>query len=229
MKNLITTRCDNRIKDLSDISHPIIKRYAAQCSADFMIMDHEPPSDSGDNRPHYRILKHYELHETYDRILHLDTDTLLSPHCPNLFDIVPYDKIGTIYEDKGSRRSARLNTILGALRKFDFIDWYGGYINTGVFMTSRCHRDIFQSINGEYWTGFGSDDVLLGYQIKRLEFEVHELPFQFNHMAMFSEEWNEHADRFNSNIIHYAGRGTFEAGPSNKVEQMRLDFKRWYK
>jgi len=229
MKLLVTTRCDDRIKHISDISHPIIKEYASRIGADFMIMDHEPPSDSGDNRPHYRILKHYDLHDSYDRILHLDTDTLLSPKCPNLFDVVPYDKIGTIYEDKGSRRVPRLNTILEALRKFGFIGWYGGYINTGVILSSKCHKDIFQSIDGEYWTGFGSDDVLLGYQINKLGHQVHELPFQFNHMTMFSHPWNNNANRFDSHIIHYAGRGTFEEGPTNKVEQMRLDYQRWYK
>ena len=63
MKLLITTRCDERVKDLSDISHPIIKKYALDCGADFMILDHEPESDSGDGRPHYRIMKHYELHQ----------------------------------------------------------------------------------------------------------------------------------------------------------------------
>lgn len=229
MKLLITTRCDERVKDLSDISHPIIKKYALECGADFMILDHEPESDSGDGRPHYRIMKHYELHEQYDRILHLDTDMLLSPNCPNLFEHVPYEKIGTIYEDKGSRKEDRLRTILSALRKFGFIKWYGGYINTGVFLTSKCHKDIYQKINGEFWKGFGSDDIQLGYLIRKHEMEVLELPFQFNHMTMFSHPWNNSADRFDSHIIHYAGRGIFdETAANNKVEQMKLDYQRWY-
>lgn len=229
MKLLISTRSDERVKQMSDISHPIFKKYAKNAGADFMVLDHEPVSDSGDGRPHYRIMKHYELHEKYDRILHLDTDMVLSPKCPNLFEIVPPDHIGSIFEDKGSRRQARLGCIRNAQRQFGFIDWFSGYINTGVFISSKSHREIYQKIDNTYWTGFGSDDVHLGYLIRKNNFKLMELPFQFNHMTMFSESWNGSPDRFQSHIIHYAGAGIFDGGVETKVKQMMLDYKRWYK
>jgi hypothetical protein len=47
-------------------------------------------------------------------------------------------------------------------------------------------------------------------------------------MTMFSEPWNNSADRFESHIIHYAGSGVFDSRVSNKVEQMKLDYKRIY-
>ena len=172
MKLLITTRADDGIKEMTDITHPILRRYADRVGADFMILSHDPPSDSGDGRPHYRILKHYELHEEYDRILHIDSDMIISPDCPNLFEVVPYDKVGTVLEDKGSRSLARHQLIQQSQQKFGSVGWTEEYINTGLIMTSKCHRDIFQSINGEYWTGFGSDDVQLGYLIKKNKFEI---------------------------------------------------------
>tara|TARA_Y100000592_G_scaffold100786_1_gene182784 strand:+ start:8965 stop:10536 length:1572 start_codon:yes stop_codon:yes gene_type:complete len=227
-KLLITTRADAGIKEMTDITHPIIKKYAEKVGADFMVLSHVPPSDSGDGRPHYRILKHYELHEKYDRILHIDSDMIIMPNCPNLFEVVPYDKIGTVLEDKGSRKPARHNLIQSAQDKFGHIGWNSEYINTGIILTSKCHRDIFQAIDGEYWTGFGSDDVQLGYLIKKNGFEIMDLPFQYNHMTMFSEPWNGSPNRFKSNIIHYGGRGVFDENVKTKMDQIRKDYDRIY-
>jgi|TARA_R110001599_G_scaffold260063_1_gene460502 lipopolysaccharide biosynthesis glycosyltransferase len=228
MKLLITTRADEGIKEMTDITHPILKKYADRVGADFMVLSHEPPSDSGDGRPHYRILKHYDLHEKYDRILHIDSDMIVMPNCPNLFDVVPYNKIGTVLEDKGSRKQPRQNLILESQREYGFVDWHEEYINTGLIMTSKCHRDIFQSIGGKYWTGFGSDDVQLGYLIKKNKFEIMDLPFQYNHMTMFSEDWNANPNRFKSHIIHYGGRGVFDNNVGSKMEQIRKDYDRIY-
>ena len=47
-------------------------------------------------------------------------------------------------------------------------------------------------------------------------------------MTMFSEPWNQSKDRFSSFIIHYGGRGVFDSGVENKIEQIKLDYKRIY-
>ena len=129
------------------------------------------------------------------------------PSCPNLFEVVPSTEIGSIYEDRGSRLAARRQSIFEVQRRWGDVGWSTGYINTGVFVVSRMHKEIFQPVNGEHWTGFGVDDVHLGWQIRRLHFHVCELPYQFNHMSMFSEAWNGSPDKFKSHIIHYAGKG----------------------
>ena len=72
--------------------------------------------------------------------------------------------------------------------------------------------------------GFGIDDIHLGYQIHKMGFEIQELPFQWNHMTMFSEGWNGYANRFDSYIIHYAGAGTFDE--SNRTNQIKNDIKK---
>ena len=228
LKLLITTRADEGIKEMTDITHPLIKKYAQRVGADFMVLDHTPPSDSGDGRPHYRILKHYDLHEEYDRILHIDSDMIIVPGCPDIFEAVPYEKIGTVLEDKGSRKHARHQLIKQSQEQFGNIGWTEDYINTGLFLTSRCHKDIYQPINGQYWTGFGSDDIQLGYLIKKHQFEIIDLPFQYNHMTMFSEPWNNSPNRFKSYLIHYGGRGVFDSHVSTKMEQMRKDYERLY-
>ena len=231
-KLLLTTRADEGIKDWSDLTHPLLKEYARKVKADFMVLDHISDCKVGDGRWHFRIMKHYDLHEEYDRILHIDTDTLIMPDCPNLFEVVDSQEIGTCCEDKGTRKAARLHAIFLAQQKFGPISWNENYINTGVFVTSREHREIYTKINNQYWTDWGSDDIHLGYLIEKNKFEIDDLGYKFNHMTMVSESWNKNADRFDSHIIHYAGRGLFGDAPSygvkNKLEQAKSDYKRVY-
>ena len=235
MKLLVTTRADKTVQGWADLVHPIFKDYAARIGADFKILDatlncNEAKTGIGDGLWHFRIMKHYDLHDEYDRIVQFDSDILLTPNCPNLFEYVPEDCVGTVYEDVGSRRSWRLQCMTDAQRKFGFIGWDNGYINTGVFITSRCHKDIYQPINGEYYTDWGTDDVHIGYQIKKHGLKVKQLPYQYNHMTMFSEPWNGSPNRFDSHVIHYAGNGVFDKGgkAGNKLEQAKLDYEVLY-
>ena len=226
MKRLIITRADDAIKQMTDISHPVIKKSASKWEADFLPLDHVAECD-GNGRFHFRIMMCYDLYENYDQILSLDSDVLLSPNCPNLFEIIPFDSVGTVYEDKGSRATDRRARMAKAQVKYGDVGWRKGYINTGVFLTSKVHRDIFTKINDEYYNDRGYDDVHLGYQINKMGFKVHEWDYKFNHMTMFSEGWNGSPSRFDSHIIHYAGVGVFEKG-QNRISQMKRDYKHWY-
>ena len=250
MKLLITTRVDHNLTDWVKLTHPLIRKYAARVGADFAILDEAfnctaAATGIGWGVYQYRIMKLYDLHEQYDRIISFDSDMIISPNCPNLFDVVPYDSVGTIYEDVGSRRPQRIERIMESQRQFGDINWREGYINTGVFITSRCHRDIYQPIDGKYFTDWGTDDIHLGYQINKLGYKTSPLSYKFNHMTMFSEDWNGNPDRFDSHIIHYAGAGIFDESEIDenlllkqkqqidrqcaKLEQARLDCERWYR
>ena len=228
MKFAIVTRSDKNIKKLTDITHPHLKEYAKRCNADFINFDHKPPSNTWDNLPHFRLFRVYELLDKYERIIALDSDMIFANLCPNLFDVVPENKIGTIFEDKGKRKKERFNRMKDVQAIFGDVGWTSGYSNAGTFVFSRMHKEIFTPINGKYYTHRGSVDVHLGHQIRRLKLEIHELPYQFNHMTMFSEHWNKSADRFDSYLIHYAGRGIFEKKFRNKMDQMRSDYKKIY-
>jgi len=228
MKTLICTRADENIQQMCDIAHPLFKNYAEKCGADFQVLDHISGCTKGNGRYHYRIMLFKELLQEYDRVLHLDTDMVLNVDCPNIFDVVPEGSIGTLYEDKGSRQPDRQGRMKAVQRSWGDINWTKGYINTGVFLVSKAHENIFETHNGNYWTGPGEDDVHLGYKLNQYNHPVHELEFKWNHMTMFSEGWNNKADRFKSNIIHYAGRGIFDAGCPTKIRQMQKDYAKIY-
>jgi len=209
MKLAVVTRADNNIKDLTDLTHPIIKEFAKKWHADFLILPESSPCNEGDGRWHYRIMHIRELLNTYDRILHLDSDVVITPKCPNLFEITPPLYISSVFEDVGSRLAHRRALLYKVQAKFGDLGWRFGYINTGVFMVAQRHAEIFKDVRGEYWTGFGYDDVHLGWRIHYRQFYVNPLSYLFNHMSMFSEAWNGSPSRFDSFIIHYAGEANF--------------------
>lgn len=230
MKKLIVSRADNNIKDMTDLTFPYIKEYAEICECDFKVLDQEPPIWSDDNRPHFRIMALYDLFNDYDRILCIDSDVVLNKSIPNIFDIVPYEKVGITYEDKGTRASARRAIMIKAQKIFGDIEWREGYINTGFCIFSKIHKDIFQPINGFYYTDWGSDDVHLGYQLRKNNISVQDLGYKWNHMTMFSEGWNGSPDRFDSYVIHYAGAGIFNGGKcKNRIDQIKHDISKIYK
>ena len=147
-----------------------------------------------------------KLKQKVNMILFMDSDVIIKKNCPDLFEYIPADHIGTIYEDKGSREKDRYNRIKKIQLERGDIGWRAGYINTGVFLLPKEYSYILEC-RENLWLDFGFDDVELGYRMQCDNIPVYELPFQFNHMSMHSEEWNNKASRFDSYIIHYAGNG----------------------
>ena len=144
MKKLIVTRADGNIKEITDITLPIMEEYAEKCNANFKIISDPPPFLTGDNKPHYRILKVREFLEEYDRVLCLDADMLINKTTPDIFDIVPEDKIGSIFEDKGSRQQNRRQIISKVQNEWGNVGWSEGYTNAGTFLLSKQHKDILE-------------------------------------------------------------------------------------
>lgn len=215
-KRAIVTRAKDGY-DLAAITHPVLKNYARRCNADFVIINQEKLK-LGDYS--FEIFQCYDLFDTYERILVIDTDVLVTPRCPDLFEIVPENCIGTIYEDKYSRKKDRLGRIQKVQQAWGDVGWKSGYINTGVIMFSKCHRDVLACEEGKVWDDLGYDDVLIGYNIHKCNCPVFELPYKFNHMSMFSELGK---NRLKSHLIHYAGRGF--SSRKNRAEQITSDMR----
>jgi lipopolysaccharide biosynthesis glycosyltransferase len=228
MKLALVTRADDNIKEMTDITFPLIKEYANKINSDFIILSETPPFLTADNKPHYRILKVYNILSEYDRVLCLDADMLINKNCPNIFDVVSENVIGSIYEDKGSRRDDRHQKIRDVQKAWGSVGWTEGYTNAGTFVLSSIHRNIFLPHNNQYWLEWGSADVHISYNIHKYGFKVQELEYKWNHMTMFSESWLN-ANRFKSYIIHYAGHGIFDNNIHSRIEQIKKDYDTIYK
>lgn len=234
MKLLIATCADERVLAYTKHTHPIMKMFAEKWNADFKNFDNIFFNEFDVSRWSLRIAMLYDQLDTYDRILHLDSDVVINKNCPNIFEAVPDDTIGFVFEDKGSRlenrrkRIVRIKNLFGGNEK-----WTSGYFNAGMFVVSHLHREIFTSIDGVFWgEDFkvrGSDQTHLGYQIMKQGHKYIDLGYKFNHMSMFSEQWNGSPSRFDSYIIHYAGGAKFpDRGGRGRTQLMIDDVKRIY-
>ena len=227
MKLLVCTRSDKSLKEMSSMTHPILKHFAYQWNADFLVLDERSNEETcldARGKVFYRLCRLRELFEGYDRILHIDTDIVINRFCPNIFNEVPYDQIGTVLEDKGSRAENRRMRIVKVQAEWGWIGWKTGYINTGIFLASKPHKDLFNSFQGKFWCDLGYDDVQWGYMINYLKLPIFELHYFFNGMSMFCEPWNQSPSRFEFHLIHYAGQALFpDKGNRSRLELIRDD------
>jgi len=219
-KLLMATRADESVIAYTKYTHPILKMFAKKWDAEFKILD----ASLCVNKL-WRILELYNIFEGYDRIFYIDSDVVINKNCPNIFDIVPYDTIGLVFEDKGSRLRNRHVRIKKIKRRFGGNErWKSGYFNMGIFIASKAHRNIFTKIDGRLWEAeVGFEQTHLNYQMRKFGCKYIDLGYKFNHMSMFSEAWNGSPSRFDSYIIHYAGSGSFPDKNNKTKEQLIKD------
>ena len=225
MKLLMVTRASVDILDYSQYTHPILRKYAKKWGADFIILDKTHKTYGSLS---LRLLRFHELLDEYDRIFQIDTDIIINKTCPNIFEVVPYDTMGLVFEDKGSRlenRRARIEHIKNIYGGNE--SWVSGYFNSAVFVVSRPHREIFTKINGKFWgEDFkvrGADQTHYSYQLMKQGHKYIDLGYKWNHMSMFSESWNGNPSRFDSHIIHYAGGARFPDKRDRSRTQLIID------
>lgn len=226
MKLLVITRADESVVEYTQLTHPIIRMFAEKWGAEFKILG----TSSGLNMM-WRVLDFYDIFEDYDRIFHVDSDIVINKTCPNVFEIVPSDTVGLVFEDKGSRLINRRGRITQIKARFGGNEhWISGYFNMGVFLASKMHRELFTKINGQLWEADrGLEQTHLSYQLMKLKYKYVDLRYKFNHMSMFSEPWNGSPSRFDSHIIHYAGKAKFpDKGRRSRLELIKDDIRQLY-
>lgn len=228
MKLLIATCADDSVKEYSQHTIPIFRTYAKECGADFKILS--DLSYKGKGMWNFRTMIFYDLFEVYDRIFYLDSDIVINKNCPNIFYAVPIDTVGLVLEDKGSRLANRQRRIVKIKARYDGNEnWTVGFPNGGLYIVSKVHREIFTKIRSELYDGSGLDGSHYMYQIKKQDHKYIDLGYKWNHMAMFSESWNGSPSRFDSYIIHYAGRAKFpDIGHRTRTQLIKDDIMKIY-
>ena len=194
-KAVITLSIGNKFHEMSAVSHPTMRFYADKIGADFIVINKEKIMGS---HPCYEKWQLFDLLFEYDRIIYLDTDILVVPNCPDLFDIVPIDKIGGFVESNYSNRMPWIEVIQDMLGA---VGWREEYLNSGVGVYSYIHRPIFKKPTRYVYDPVFYDQTLYNYHIKQLRFLVYSIPMEFNRMDICG------TDRLSGFIIHYAGRG----------------------
>ena len=195
---VVTIAIGDKYQKMGEITHPRIKQYADKINADFIIIDKQKISNT---TPHWEKFQLLDFLSQYDRILFLDTDVLIRKNCPNLFDLVPEDKIGMFNECPFvERRDVAMEMCADAYKMKDF-RWDGKYYNSGVMIVSKCHRMLFRKPDFELSNFF--EQTYLNMMIQRMKIPIFDLQYFYNRMSCMDKISAK--DRYESYIIHYAG------------------------
>ncbi|MDP1711129.1 MAG: glycosyltransferase family 9 protein [Candidatus Nanopelagicaceae bacterium] len=214
---VLTIAMGDLYRRFGEVTHPSIKAYADKIGADFLVIDKQKISQT---TPHYEKFQIYELLNKYDRILYLDTDLIVRPDCPDLFQLVPPDQLGAFNEGSFADRSYAMMAGREGYG-IQLKKWNGRYYNTGVLVVSRRHKQLFKKPEVEkpiFW-----EQTWLNMLIAKEEVEVFQLPYRFNRMTVLDAPTGE--ERHASYIVHYAGAPDMEMA----VGLARKDLEKWVK
>lgn len=193
LRAVITIAIGEEFRQIAAMTHPLIEAYARRIGADFISLH-------GDiAKPWQEKFRLFDFLELYDRVLFLDTDVIVKPDCPDLFELVPLDDFGAWLT---SRHGPRFDPLIARIQEhLPDLGWRKTYFNSGVLVVSRQHRDAFVKTN-EYQDE-QYEQTLLNYRIQKLGYRIFDIGYRFNHTGVASQI----ADRFASHILHYAGTG----------------------
>ena len=192
-KNLILTIATgdfyNKVRELT---HPTIKKYSKKIGADFISI-----SETEYSNPNWEKTKVYEYLKKYSRIILLDSDLIIRDDCPNLFEIVPEDKIGVFNEKKYFQNAEKIK--LEALKyDFEIKKITNDYYNTGVIVLSRIHRHIFKPIENI----LGDFNDYFNVVLQKDKIKTFDIDYRFNRIHY--QDKYVGIPRHDSFIIHYA-------------------------
>ena len=169
MKHLVLEVSTN--ERISNLTWSSVSNYAQRINADYVRIH-------GDEWNKTQVK---DFFRTYQRILLVHSQTLIREDCPDLFQIVPREKIGVFNEGK-------------YVGKFDFKNildqkngdsWNGEYYDSGVVVASKIHKELFEVHDVHDQALSFEDQFNLNIYLKKPL--IHELAYKFNHMHYVDE------------------------------------------
>jgi ADP-heptose:LPS heptosyltransferase len=194
---VLTITIGDYYQKISQYTLPSIQNYANKIGADFLNIKQ---GQGGFITQKWNKFYIHELLNEYKRIIYLDIDILIREDCPNLFDIVPVDKLGMFNEGRYTTRYEYLEQA-SEYYKEPLKPWNGKFYNSGVMVISRLHKKIFKLPHGIDFVE--TDQPYLNLRISNDRIEMFDLDFRFNRMDILDKFCG--ISRLDSYIVHYAG------------------------
>lgn len=193
MDCLVTIAIGEDVLDLAALSLPSFNRYAKKYGLGFEIITKRVLTEGTDMFPSYEKLGLGCLFNKYDRIMFVDIDAYILDTCPNLLKLVPRETFGARKVDIKDKWKNRICDDFGDVVEMP------DYFNSGVFLASKEHRDIF-SLPGEVIHGGKiAEQTTLNYQVARNGVKLTNIGWNFNAINPKKKYINR------AYIIHYAG------------------------
>lgn len=191
--NLVLTIATGGLYDqVKKLTHPSIQKYANKIKADFLVIENSTTAD-----PNWEKTQVHTLLNKYKRILLLDSDLIIRSDCPNLFEIVPEDKLGGFNEKRFFQSSERIK-LESFKYKVQIKKITNDYFNTGVLVISRIHKPLFKPVSLQN----GSFNDYFNMNLQKDSVKTFELEYKYNRMHYQDEYCG--FPRHDSFIIHYS-------------------------
>ena len=234
--------------EILESSLPLFKKYCHKYNIELVGISKK--KYGFESQPFYNFQMYeknqiYDLFDSFDRILRIDTDILISCMAPNIFNIVNEHNIGAVYEDmfyKCNDRSIQIKTVQ---KELGDVGWTSpGYVNAGMIVASKSHRDVFklsdedikylklQYVNPTLYPNgrfVFTEQTYFNWKLNKFKVDINPkltiqpLTFKFNHSVFFKRELldykysGERADYMRSYFLHYSAY-------SDRIHKMRSDF-----
>lgn len=197
---IVTLSIGEEAAAMARVAHPRLRAYAARCGAEFVVIDRQL-HPAGIYFDKFQLA---DLLGRFGRVAFIDTDTLVSRRCPDLFAAVPERCFAAYLESAEHDRQVQIAAVQGALGE---IGWRRDYFNNGVMVLAPAHAAVAGFPFGHHVDPWFPEQTVMNYNLRRLGLPFHPLPKTFNHFAIRLVGDRFHLDpwRFGAGIIHYAG------------------------
>lgn len=177
------------------------KKWADRNDCDVVVLT-EP---FGQIEPHWYKTYAFELLSNSDidadNILVVDNDTIVSPDCPDFFNLIPENKIGVVYDDVNYDWTIRSTDayhkhVFNSFERFDPFD----YFNSGFIVLNKSHKKVYDKVidflsknyNNLNWVqsnyGVGRDQTPLNFLLREHSEGLHYLSKKFNLQGLLQKE-----------------------------------------
>jgi hypothetical protein len=159
------------------VTETYFRDYAHRVDADFKPI-HADPSVP---RAALKTLPLIVAHE-YDRFAILDADIIVRPHAPDIFEVVPPDRLGVMVEGRRLDRRSMCEE-LTQLYDLETAIPAEQYFNTGVLVMSRRHIPMLEALReGPVFGHPLFEQGLINVLAHTQEIPIYDLPTSLNHL-----------------------------------------------
>lgn len=207
LKKAVVTLAVGPVGDnLVQVSGAIFAAYASRVGSEYHCI--RIPTSEYPEGEKFRLKQ--LLESTYDRVIFFDADVVLTQEAPDLFEVVPADKLG-MHDDLGidpetghPHLPQRKWLGLEYLNLYESQDWPWPLpetcYNTGVIVASRAHALAFTAPEKPYTRTHTVEQSIVNANIKRLGIPMFQLPTEFN-----AQWWMSRGYKGFDHVYHYAG------------------------
>lgn len=224
-KAVVTLAIGDFYQQMGTHTHPLMAQYADRCGAAFIVITEPQVNRRYGLSARYEKFQVFELLDTFDQIAFIDTDILVSPTAPSVFELVAPDCFAAASEaaySMSERDKQLTQQILGT------VNWTNTYFNSGMMVFGKSHKAVFDpTVAGltEWSTGafraqatnLLNDQPYLNHRLNQLGIPLLDLGYRFNHTRVITPTHR----RFSSFMIHYSGPSGHRYG--ERLDQIAKD------